>query len=72
MSHLALVSMPLSTRELHTKEIGGKRNRFPPTHSIQSMTLYFLFRARSISTAIDTVAPTIGLLPIPRKPIIST
>ena len=33
---------------------------------------YFLFRARSISTAIDTVAPTIGLLPMPRKPIIST
>ena len=33
---------------------------------------YFLFRARSIATAIATVAPTIGLLPIPRKPIIST
>ena len=33
---------------------------------------YFLFSARSISTAIETVAPTMGLLPIPRKPIIST
>ncbi len=33
---------------------------------------YFLLSARSISTAIETVAPTIGLLPIPRKPIIST
>ena len=33
---------------------------------------YFLFRARSTATAIATDAPTIGLLPIPRKPIIST
>ncbi len=33
---------------------------------------YFLFRAKSIATAIATVAPTIGLLPMPRKPIIST
>lgn len=33
---------------------------------------YFLLIARSIATAIATVAPTIGLLPIPRKPIIST
>ena len=33
---------------------------------------YFLFRAMSIATAIATEAPTIGLLPIPRKPIIST
>ncbi len=33
---------------------------------------YFLFSARSIATAIATEAPTIGLLPMPRKPIIST
>ena len=33
---------------------------------------YFLFRARSTATAIATDAPTIGLLPMPRKPIIST
>jgi hypothetical protein len=33
---------------------------------------YFPFRARLTSTAILTVAPTIGLLPMPRKPIIST
>ena len=33
---------------------------------------YFLFSARSMATAMATVAPTIGLLPIPRKPIIST
>ena len=33
---------------------------------------YFLLSARSIATAIATEAPTIGLLPIPRKPIIST
>ena len=33
---------------------------------------YFLLIARSIATAIATVAPTIGLLPIPITPIIST
>ena len=33
---------------------------------------YFPFNASETSTAIDTVAPTIGLLPMPRKPIIST
>ena len=36
------------------------------------ITDYFLFRARSMATAMATVAPTIGLLPMPRKPIIST
>ncbi len=33
---------------------------------------YFLFRAMSTVTATATVAPTIGVLPMPRKPIIST
>lgn len=33
---------------------------------------YFLLMAISTVTATATVAPTIGLLPIPRKPIIST
>ncbi len=41
-------------------------------HFILKRIAYFLFKARSIATAIATVAPTIGLLPIPRKPIIST
>lgn len=33
---------------------------------------YFLLRARSALTAQATEQPTMGLLPIPRKPIIST
>ena len=33
---------------------------------------YFLLRARSTFTAHATEHPTMGLLPIPRKPIIST
>lgn len=33
---------------------------------------HFLFSAMSTVTATATVAPTIGLLPMPRKPIIST
>ena len=32
----------------------------------------YLFRAMEISTATATVAPTMGLLPIPIRPIIST
>ena len=33
---------------------------------------YYLFKASATFTAQATVQPTIGLLPIPRKPIIST
>lgn len=36
------------------------------SESLPFSSIYFLLRARSISTAIATVAPTIGLLPIPR------
>ena len=32
----------------------------------------YLFKAVATSTAQATVQPTIGLLPIPKKPIIST
>ena len=32
----------------------------------------YFFRASSTATATETVAPTMGLLPMPRKPIIST
>ena len=32
----------------------------------------YLFRASLTATATATVAPTMGLLPMPRKPIIST
>lgn len=37
-----------------------------------SASYYFLFKARSTFTAQATEQPTIGLLPMPRKPIIST
>ena len=37
-----------------------------------SNNLYYFFIASSTATATATVAPTIGLLPIPKKPIIST
>ena len=39
---------------------------------IVSRLNYFLFKKRSAWTAQATVQPTMGLLPIPRKPIIST
>ena len=35
-------------------------------------TQAFFFMASSTETATATVAPTMGLLPMPRKPIIST
>jgi hypothetical protein len=36
------------------------------------MPVYAFFNASDTATEIATVAPTIGLFPIPRKPIIST
>ena len=39
---------------------------------LSEWTSYFLFRAMSTVTATATVAPTIGLFPMPRNPIIST
>ena len=54
-----------------TKE-GGLPIGNPPSNLSLNSKNYFLFKARSIATAIATVAPTIGLLPMPRKPIIST
>ena len=41
-------------------------------HIINCYTADYLLNAVATSTATATVAPTIGLLPIPRKPIIST
>ena len=48
--------------------IGGNQNISSPKNS----NLSYLFSASSTATATATVAPTIGLLPMPRKPIIST
>ncbi len=52
---------------------------FPPSHLGNSSKLDcirfgvgYLLNAVATSTATATVAPTIGLLPMPRKPIIST
>ena len=52
---------------------------FPPSHLGNSSKLDctrfgvgYLLNAVATSTATATVAPTIGLFPIPRKPIIST
>ena len=45
----------------------SRSNKFGP-HSLS----HYFASTDAISTAIATVAPTMGLLPIPRKPIIST
>ena len=55
---------------------------FPPSHPGNSSKpdcarrpagrIHYLLNAVATSTATATVAPTIGLLPMPRKPIIST
>ena len=55
---------------------GGQKTTFSiiiPTETIgKKFTTHYLLNAVATSTATATVAPTIGLLPIPRKPIIST
>ena len=43
-----------------------------PLYSFYMDSSDYLFRAKATFTAQATVQPTIGLLPIPRKPIIST
>lgn len=42
---------------------GGLPIGNPPSNLSLNSKNYFLFKARSIATAIATVAPTIGLLP---------
>ena len=64
-------------RKEEQKEKKGLHHCSPKTSAkklikYERKTNYFLFKARSIATAIATVAPTIGLLPIPKNPIIST
>ena len=48
--------------------LGGNQNISSPKNRVLS----YLFSASSTATATATVAPTMGLLPMPRKPIIST
>ena len=53
------------------------QERTPVTITITGVYIFrnnlnYFFIASSIATATATVAPTIGLLPIPRNPIIST
>ena len=45
--------------------------KLTPSEKMYSNEYYFA-RAEATSTATATVQPTIGLLPIPRNPIIST
>ena len=48
--------------------LGGNQNIF----RLEIRILSYLLSASSTATATATVAPTMGLLPMPRKPIIST
>ena len=55
----------------------NKQKKTPVTITITGVYIFrnnlnYFFIASSIATATATVAPTIGLLPIPRNPIIST
>jgi len=63
-------------REMLGQHFGRDRSEPPVavrhiTHGSGEETNYFL-SASSTATATATVAPTMGLLPMPRKPIIST
>ena len=52
----------------------NKKRAFPKESSFKSIWIVmdYLFKAWATSTAHATVQPTMGLLPIPRNPIIST
>ena len=52
--------------------INTKRSQSASLRVIMDMFSNYFFMASSTETATATVAPTIGLLPIPRNPIIST
>ena len=57
----------------YKKKRPAETGRFPVfTSEIQKPLRNYFFRASSTATATATVAPTMGLLPMPRKPIIST
>ncbi len=64
---------PVSSNQLTLKELLQRRavTVLPHRYSSSCNTTYFV-SAVATSTAIATVAPTIGLFPIPRNPIIST
>ena len=53
---------------------GKNKESFPKgkLSIIYLKSVNYLFKAVATSTAQATVQPTIGLLPIPKKPIIST
>ena len=56
----------------HSQRELSREARLRGTLSCNYFFLDFYFMASSTATATATVAPTMGLLPMPRKPIIST
>ena len=54
----------------HTRQKSSRSNDQELFHVIYREA--YLFIASAVATATATVAPTMGLLPMPRKPIIST
>ena len=64
--HLHMPSYFLETFTEYPYNCNGYRDLYI------SNVLYYLLKAVATSTAQATVHPTIGLLPIPRNPIIST
>lgn len=59
--------------KFHEKQGGGVEFRLRrPHYLLYCLAINYLFIAFSTATATATVAPTIGLLPMPIRPIIST
>ena len=68
----------LSTKKRFLREFTGQRGNkkcsqsYDQEHFTAKYRRNYFFRLSSTATATETVIPTMGLLPAPRKPIIST
>ena len=61
---------PCSAAEVYLRNKNSSRKKSGAVFTSYVSMNYFI--ASAVATATATVAPTMGLLPMPRKPIIST
>ena len=72
LSNFTALTLPHPSKSQTSPHTKNPRNRQSYRDLSEYIKYLYLLRAWATSTAHATVHPTIGLLPIPRKPIIST
>ena len=72
LSNFTALTLPHPSKSQTLQHTKNPRNIIYYRDLSKYVKYLYLFRAVATSTAQATVHPTIGLLPIPRKPIIST